>query len=138
MTNLVGRIAIAVCVLFIAPATSSEKPSSQCSDCPVDINVGADRSCDTAPVTKGRGWVTISWREVPVIDWSCEDLSVCDIGDCSQCSSFVEIQLVHICSPEVLAKHQPGYGLDLDYADPLVSYTLRNYLAPPVRVPDSL
>lgn len=130
-------IAIVVCVLFLAPTTSSERPSSQCIDCPVDVNVGAERSCDTAPLTEGIGWITLSWREVPVIDWTCEDLSVCETGDCSHCSAFVEIRLGHVCVPDPI-KRRPAYGFGLSYADPLASYTLRNYLAPPVRVPDQL
>ena len=139
LKRYLSQMAIVGCVFFITPTTSSEKPSSQCSECPVDVSVGADQSCDSATVTEEEvRYITLSWHEVPVIDWTCEDLSNCESGECSHCSAFVEIQLMHLCHQETLTKHRPAYGLVLSYADPLASTTLRHYLAPPVRVPDRL
>ena len=69
------RFYVVVFLLLYTPFVSSDKSTEQCLQCPPDINVGKQKSCDLMGRSDGTKWKTGDWREMPVIDWTCDDSS---------------------------------------------------------------
>ena len=125
------RFFVVVFLLLYTPFVASDRSTEQCLQCPPDINVGVQKSCDLKGRSDGTKWKTGGWSEMPVIDWTCDDSRGCDIGDCVHCGSFVEIGLIIGCRPDLGRGYRPGFGFPMEYADPLQDPSLLHYLENP-------
>ena len=129
-------------ILVGSISTSSDDPSQPCLECPEDVYVGTQRSCRTVSGEQEgpeRRWRAISWHEIPVVEWTCENPSACETGKCQECSALVEIQLSVGCTPDFdAAIKTPMYGFFRRYADPFLDVHLIEYLEPAVPVIETL
>ena len=125
------RFCVVIFFLLYTPFVFSERAADQCLQCPPDINVGVQKSCELMGKSNGTKWKIGSWSEMPVIDWSCHDSSGCDLGDCLQCVSIVEIGFLIGCRPDLGRGYRPGFGFPMEYADPLQDPSLLHFLESP-------